>query len=196
VNHYIDVDVQPDPDFPATQLMSALYGRLHRALAGEGTTEVGVSFPQMFERLGSNPRHQEHLLGCCMRLHGTSAALATLLASDWLKGMRDHVDMTPMHPVPAQATHRKVYRVQTKSSPERLRRRFMRRHNVSEQEARARIPDDMAPRYASWPSVDLRSSSTGQSFKLFIAHGPEQPEPEAGSFSAYGLSQGSTIPWF
>ena len=195
MNHYVDVDVRPDPDFPATQLMSALYGRLHRALASAGTTEVGVSFPQMFEKLGGNPRHPGQHLGCRMRLHGTSAALTTLLASDWLKGMRDHVDMAPMRCVPTQATHRKVYRVQTKSSPERLRRRFMRRHNVSEQEAQARIPDDVA-RYARWPSVDLRSVSTSQSFKLFIAHGPEQPEPEVGSFSAYGLSQGSTIPWF
>ena len=187
MNHYVDIDVRPDPDFPATQLMSALYGRLHRALAGAGSTEVGVSFPQM----GSDARH----LGCRLRLHGTSEALATLLASDWIKGMRDHVDMTPVQPVPAQITHRKVYRVQTKSSPERLRRRFMRRHNVSEQEAQARIPDDVA-RYARWPSVDLRSASTSKNFKLFIAHGPEQTEPQAGSFSAYGLSQGSTIPWF
>lgn len=187
MNHYVDVDVRPDADFPATQLMSALYGRLHRALVSAGTKELGVSFPQT----GSDPRH----LGCRMRLHGTSAALAALLASDWLKGMRDHVDMTPVLPVPAQATHRKVYRVQTKSSPERLRRRFMRRHGGSQEEAQARIPDDVA-RFARWPSVDLRSASTGQSFKLFIAHGPEQPEPEAGSFSAYGLSQGSTIPWF
>ncbi len=191
MNHYVDVDVRPDPDFPATQLMSALYGRLHRALASAGKTELGVSFPQVFEKWGTDPRH----LGCRMRLHGTHDALAALLASDWLKGMRDHVDMTPVQPVPAQATHRKVYRVQTKSSPERLRRRFMRRHGASEQEAQARIPDDVA-RYARWPSVDLRSASTGHSFKLFIAHGPEQREPEAGSFSAYGLSQGSTIPWF
>lgn len=195
MNHYVDVNVRPDPDFPATQLMSALYGRLHRALVSASTTDVGVSFPQLLERSGSAPRHLGQQLGACMRLHGTSAALAALLSSDWLKGMRDHVDITPVQPVPAQATHRQVYRVQTKSSPERLRRRLMRRHGVSEQEAQARIPDDVA-RYARWPSVDLRSSSTGQSFKLFIAHGPEQSKPSVGSFSAYGLSQGSTIPWF
>ena len=195
MNHYVDVNVRPDPDFPATQLMSALYGRLHRALASADTTDVGVSFPQVFEVSGGTPHRLGQQLGVCMRLHGSNTALANLLLSDWLKGMRDHVDITPVQPVPAQATHREVRRVQTKSSPERLRRRFMRRHNVSEQEAQARIPDGVA-RYARWPSVDLRSSSTGQSFKLFIAHGPEQPEPKAGSFSTYGLSKGSTIPWF
>ena len=32
MDHYVDIDVRTDPEFPAHQLMSALYAKLHRAL--------------------------------------------------------------------------------------------------------------------------------------------------------------------
>jgi len=189
MDHYVDIDVQPDPEFPAHQLMSALYAKLHRALvlrqgAGAG---IGVSFPG-FDAQGT-------YLGTRLRLHGTLAALAELLESDWLTGMRDHVALTPPRPVPPDTGHRLVKRVQVKSSPERLRRRLMRRHGFDEREACERIPDKLAQR-TNLPFVALRSMSTGQPFMLFIEHGPVQPGAVAGGFNAYGLSQGATIPWF
>ena len=94
MDHYVDIDVQPDPEFPAHQLMSALYAKLHRALVtrqGVGAG-IGVSFP------GFDP--QGTYLGTRLRLHGTLDALAELLESDWLTGMRDHVALTPPRPVP------------------------------------------------------------------------------------------------
>lgn len=187
MDHYVDIDVQPDPEFAAHQLMSALYAKLHRALAAQASTGIGVSFPG----LDSKAPH----LGTRLRLHGSRADLSALLAVDWLAGMRDHVALMPPTPVLATAQHRTVRRVQVKSSPERLRRRLMRRHAVDEQEARQRIPDDAA-RLAQLPFVQLRSTSTGQNFRLFIEHGPLQPSVLSGTFNAYGLSQQATIPWF
>jgi CRISPR-associated endonuclease Csy4 len=32
--HYLDIQVQPDPEFPAAHLMNALFAKLHRALVG------------------------------------------------------------------------------------------------------------------------------------------------------------------
>ena len=121
--------------------------------------------------------------------------LRALLASDWLAGMRDYVVLTLPTPIPDNAQHRSVRRVQVKSSPERLRRRLMRRHDIDEQTARQRIPDDSA-RFTQLPFLQLRSTSTGQTFRLFIEHGPIQPNAVSGDFNAYGLSQGATIPWF
>lgn len=187
MDHYVDIDVQPDPEFPANQLMSALYAKLHRALVARQGAGIGVSFPG-FASEGT-------YLGMRLRLHGTLAALAELLASDWLTGMRDHVALTPPQPVPPNAQHRAVERVQVKSSPERLRRRQMRRHGFDEQQARERIPDKFVQR-TNLPFVQLRSTSTGQPFRLFIEHGPLQAGAVAGSFNTYGLSQGATIPWF
>lgn len=189
--HHIDMRVRPDEDFPASQLMGALCIRLHRALVAHGAGDIGVSFPD----------HSGQRLGNCLRLHGSQQALVALMAQDWLKGMRDHLDHTPATPVPPQARHRQVTRVQTKSSPERLRRRLikrlMQRDSLTEAEATQRIPD-IAARLAALPSVFVRSSSTGQAFRLFIQHGPLTDQPTAaGTFNAYGLSQGgASVPWF
>ena len=187
MDHYVDIEVRPDPEFPAHQLMSALYAKLHRALVAQACTRIGVSFPGV--------ESQAPYLGTRLRLHGSLAALSALLESGWLMGMRDHVVLTPAMQVPFTARHRAVKRVQVKSSPERLRRRLMRRHAIDEQQARDRVPDESA-RFSHLPFVQLRSTSTGQTFRLFIEHGPMQPDAVPGNFNAYGLSQGPTIPWF
>ena len=187
MNYYVDIDVRPDPDFSVHHLMAALYGRLHRALAAMDVVTVGVSFPA-YDAASSH-------VGSRMRLHGTFEALTTLFAGDWLMGVRDHVDVTKPCLVPEGVQHRKVFRVQTRSSPERLRRRLMRRHDIDEPTALTLIPDALA-RYASLPYVQLRSSSTGQTFRLFIDHGPLQAQSESGGLSSYGLSLGATVPWF
>jgi CRISPR-associated endonuclease Csy4 len=187
MDHYVDIDVRPDPEFPAHQLMSALYAKLHRAFVARQGAGIGVSFP------GFDP--EGTYLGTRLRLHGSLTALDGLLESDWLTGMRDHVAMTPPRPVPPAAQHRVVKRVQVKSNPERLRRRLMRRHGLDEREACERIPDKLA-QLTCLPFMQLRSTSTSQSFMLFIEHGPLQPGAAAGGFNAYGLSQGATIPWF
>ena len=188
MDHYVDIDLQPDPEFPAHQLMSALYAKLHRALVAQASTGIGVSFP------GFNYA-KATCLGTRLRLHGSQPDLSLLLASDWLMGMRDHVALTPEQPVPGVVQHRAARRVQVKSSPERQRRRLMRRHGIDEQSARQRIPDEAA-QLAHMPYVQLRSTSTGQCFRLFIHHGPVQPGAVRGDFNSYGLSQGATIPWF
>jgi CRISPR-associated endonuclease Csy4 len=155
MDHYVDIEVQPDPEFPANQLMSALYAKLHRALVAQGCNRIGASFPTV----GVGAPH----LGTCLRLHGDLAALSTLLASDWLTGMRDHVALTIPIRVPGGAQYRIVKRVQVKSSPERLRRRLMRRQDLNEQEALKRLPDESA-HFTNLPFVQLRSTSSLSDF--------------------------------
>jgi len=187
MDHHIDINIRPDPEFPAHQLMSALYAKLHRVLVAQNSTGIGVSFPGF----GLRAPH----LGTRLRLHGNLAALSALMAHNWLAGMRDHVTLTPPTRVPETAKHCGVRRVQVKSSPERLRRRLMRRHDMDLQEAQQRIPDRVA-RLSKLPYVQLRSTSTGQSFRLFIDHEPAQSHAIEGDFNAFGLSQVATIPWF
>lgn len=187
MDHYVDIDLRPDPEFPPNQLLAALYAKLHRALVAQGSTAIGVSFPG-FDLKAPH-------LGTRMRLHGGLGVLSTLLIGNWLTGMRDHIAVTSPTLVPDNAKHLSVTRVQVKSSPERLRRRLMRRQNINEQQALQRIPDESA-RLARQPFILLRSISTGQTFRLFIEHGPIQSTAVAGDFNAYGLSHGATIPWF
>ncbi|MCW8175567.1 type I-F CRISPR-associated endoribonuclease Cas6/Csy4 [Verminephrobacter aporrectodeae] len=185
--HYIDIALRPDPEFSPAHLLNALYAKLHRALVQLGTGDVGVSFP------GLSPRGTH--LGSTLRLHGTEPALQRLQALPWLQGMRDHVQTSEAVSVPAHTQHRTVRRVQAKSNPELLRRRQMRRHGIDSAEALLRIPDQEGQRLAL-PYLSLHSASSGQAFHLFIDHGALMNTPSPGSFSTYGLSTQSTIPWF
>lgn len=187
VDHYLDLKLLPDPEFPAAQLMNALFAKLHRGLHDLRRHDVGVSFPDV--------EHARHGLGARLRLHGSADALARLMASNWLTGMRDHLDIGEVAPVPPQAKHRCVSRVQVDSNPERLRRRLMKRHGLDAEAAQARIPDNAAQRCAL-PFVNLRSHSSGQHFRLFIRHGPQHDTAQPGPFGAYGLSPTATVPWF
>ena len=201
MDHYVDVRLQPDAEFAPAMLMAVLFTKLHKALAAGGHQDIGVSFPQIdagdaaparASRTGAHPRYA---LGQVMRLHGTSQALHKLLAADWLTGMRDHVACGAVLAVPTDSRHRVVSRVQAKSSPERLRRRQMRRHGLTAEQAQERVPDSAAETL-NLPFLTLRSQSTGQTFRLFIRPGPLLDTAVLGEFGAYGLSTQTTVPWF
>lgn len=187
MDHYLDLHLLPDPEFPATQLMSALLAKLHRALHDLRRDDIGISFPGVDGKTAG--------LGGHLRLHGSAEALDTLMALNWLTGMRDHLTMSDLLGVPAAARYRCVSRVQVDSNPERARRRLIKRHGISEAEARERIPDEAAKR-CKLPFAQLRSRTTGQHFRLFIQHGALMEKPQPGNFNGYGLSSTATVPWF
>jgi len=189
MNHYLDIRLRPDPEFPAPLLMGALYSKLHRVLTELRPDDIGTSLPE--HRTGVRARTPGQLL----RLHGASDRLEQLLATNWLKGMRELIDLGSITPVPIETKHRVVRRRQFKTNANRLRRRRMRRHNEDEQTVVERIPDSIE-RKVSLPYVQMRSGSTGQRFSLFIEHGPPRDAPIGGSFNSYGLSDTATVPWF
>ncbi len=185
-SHYLQIRLRDDPDITTSQIMNALYAKLHRALVQWGNGQIGVSFP------GAQPQN----LGGTMRLHGQGEALHRLVVQPWLQGLSDLVQVDTIQSAPADTRHRCVYRVQAKSGVERLRRRAIKRHGINEQTAQERIPDSIGERL-NLPFVQLGSQSTGQPrFYLFIAHGPLQDESKTGVFSSYGLSREGTVPWF
>lgn len=202
MDHYVDVRLQPDAEFAPAMLMAALFTKLHKALVVGAHQDIGASFPQVQmpadaasgkpSRTGDQPPYR---LGLVLRLHGSTVAFAALMASDWLRGIRDHVLCSPVQVVPAANGYRTVSRVQAKSNPERLRRRQMRRHGLTADQAYHRAPDGAAE-MLDLPFLVLRSQSTGQNFRLFIRHSSVQAEPVSGAFGTYGLSPVTTVPWF
>ena len=187
MSHYLDIHLLPDPDLPAHVLLSALYAKLHRALVDLQTGEIGITFPAY----QSSPPS----LGDRLRLVGPASALDELISSSRLGGMRDHLRREPVAVVPATAEHRRLCRLQAKGNPARLRRRQMKRHGLTEEEALARVPDT-AVELLRLPFLQVRSASTGQAFRLFLKLGAPQPEVSEGRFNAHGLSSSRTVPWF
>jgi CRISPR-associated endonuclease Csy4 len=186
MHHYLDIHLRLDPEFPAHQLMAALFAKLHRVLAQHQTHAIGVSFPG-YEAPGT--------LGRTLRLFGPAADLTALMARPWLPGVQDHVTLGGITPVPTTASHRRLQRVQAKSNPERLMRRQMRRHGLSEEEGRTAYEGAKA-QLLPLPFVVMASASTGQTFKLFLKLGPPEAQSQPGMFNAYGLSPTATVPWF
>jgi CRISPR-associated endonuclease Csy4 len=187
MDHYVDLILLPNPEITQAHLMGALFNKLHIALVARRSENIGVSFPAV----QSSPVW----LGDCLRLHSDQTTLAELMALNWLAGVRDHVHATAVLAVPSNASFRVVSRVQAKSNPERLRRRQIRRHGLSPDEALSRVPDTATERL-HLPFVQLRSQTTTQSFRLFIRHGALLETTTVGTFGAYGLSATATIPWF
>jgi CRISPR-associated endonuclease Csy4 len=188
--HYIDITLLPDPEFSHAHLMGALVAKLHRALVLGQTQDIGVSYPKHVVQPAT-----QRTLGSVLRLHGTAVALDRLMAQDWLKGMRDHTQVSAVLAVPITAQHRTVRRRQFKTNVDRLRRRRMQRKGETAEQAAAAIPDGVERR-PDLPFVQLRSSSTGQPFCLCIEHGPLLPQQVQGCFNAYGLGSEATVPWF
>ncbi len=203
MDHYLEIQLLPDPEFVPTVLMNALFAKLHRVLAELGSHAIGLSFPdvQHADRdvTGSATQKakagQQPALGGRLRLHGMAEDLQRLMSLNWLIGMRDHITINGPNPVPANVGYRIVRRIQAKSSPERLRRRQMKRKGITEEEARRSIPDSVAEQL-KLPFVTIKSRSTGQEFRLFIDHQDVVNEPVNGEFSSYGLSSTATVPWF
>ena len=103
--------------------------------------------------------------------------------------------MKIVQPIPTNVSYRNVKRAQSKSNSARLRRRSVAKGWLSEEEAKRKIPDNNN-KYLKLPFVKVKSSSSGQQFRLFIDHGSILEEKTIGTFNAYGLSSSATIPWF
>jgi CRISPR-associated endonuclease Csy4 len=185
--HYVDLSVVPDAETGPSTMFGALYDRLHRHLARHRIERIGVSFP----RYCTNPR----TIGTTLRLHGSRVDLEQLMVADWLGGVRDHVRYSAVIAVPESTQHRCIRRRQFKSGIDRLRRRRMKRHGETAEQAALALPESAVEK-PNLPYVHLRSLTTGQSFCLFIALGPLLPGAVEGPFNTYGLSETSTIPWF
>lgn len=185
--HYLDLKILPDPETGSAELLGALFTRLHQAFVHFKVNSIGVSFPQY----STNPM----AIGNLLRLHGTETTLAQFMKQDWMKGVRDHVDVSAVAPAPDNAQHRTLKRKQFKTNVERLRRRRMRRKGETAEQAAAKIPASVE-RKANLPFVHIKSGSSGHKFVLHLELGLPQPHATIGTFNTYGLSRTTTIPWF
>lgn len=186
MNQYIEFRILPDPDFSSSIIMNLLYNKLHKALVQVGSTDIGVSFPDY--------DNKKNLLGERLRLHSNDVHLKNLIAMLPLSALHDHLRVGTVQEVPKRISYVTVKRVQCKSSADRIRRRQIRRHQLSDEEALTRIPDSVQ-KQLNLPYVTLKSDSSGQSFRLFISQ-QIAAHLITGTFNAYALSNEATLPMF
>ena len=183
MDHYIDVQVVPDPEFTDTVLMSALFAKLHRALVACNSANIGVSFP----------RHSK-TLGQLLRLHGSKQDLAQLDDIKWRQGFTDYSRSTAILSVPTSVKHRSVRRVQGKSVYNK-RKRSVGKGWLTYEEAKKKIPEGQE-KELKLPYAQIRSASTNSVMRVYVEHGPLVEEGILGGFSSYGLSATATVPWW
>lgn len=209
---YLEITLLPNPEVGLNFLWSKVFQQLHLGLVEAQDTEkrvpVGVGFPKY------RVEDKRVSLGDKCRLFAEDeSTLQRFNAPQRLARLSDYVHCTGVRPVPDKLLGYAVYRrAQPKTNPERLARRYARRHGLDlatalsmTVEVRAAAEGEAYPlafRYCDMlkpsvalPFIRLQSLSGGQTFCLWIAK-TAATAPMAGGFSAYGLSSVATVPEF
>ena len=183
MTHYFDIRLLPDTEIPSTVLMNAIYTKLHKVLFDLTSSNIGVSFPKYKKTLGNG-----------LRIHGEKSVLNDLQGLDWIGGMKGYCQIGDIVPVPTNAKHRTVSRIQTTMSQSKLNR-LLKRGSITEDEAKS-YKTKMLTRGLDNPYLELQSGSNGQRHRRYIEFGPLLDNPVEGNFDQFGLSKTATIPWF
>jgi CRISPR-associated endonuclease Csy4 len=183
MNYYMDIKLFPDAEIPATVLMNAAYTKLHKALCGLGSTNIGVSFPK-----------HKVTLGNVLRLHGDQHDLVALQQQNWLGGMSGYCSLSEVLPVPYGVQFRKVRRKQANMTQSKLNR-LLKRGSITADEAKQYMAKMFIKGLVN-PYLELQSGSNGHKHRRYIEFGGLQTNSVAGQFDQFGLSKTATVPWF
>ena len=91
MDHYIDIQIQPDDEMRENVLLNKVYSKLHKTLFSLKSNDIGVSFPEFRVKLG-----------CTLRLHSTAARLTELQQLNWLGGLSGYCKITAIQSIPRQ----------------------------------------------------------------------------------------------
>ena len=196
LRYYQQIDIYDDGEISPGFVWSRLFGLLHPRLVGlkddEGLTPVGLSFPGYGK--------ERFPLGTSLRLFAPDKeTLESLQTETLLEDYGDYLRVDSVREVPKTEKYARFYRQQFKNTnPERLARRYAKRHNISFEEALKhyqKLDTEAVVKANKLPYIHLQSASTGQRHRLFIAK-ETVGEVVAGRFNTYGLSKTATIPCF
>lgn len=209
---YLEITLLPNPEVGLNFLWSKVFQQLHlsfvEAQNAEKRVPIGIGFPKY--RVGD----KSFGLGAKCRLFAEDlATLDRYVAAQRLVRLSDYVHCTGIRPVPDKLLGYAIYRRRhPKTNPERLARRYARRHGLDlehafsttvklrEQASNTAYPKsfrycDMLKPSVALPFIRLQSLSGGQTFCLWIDK-IQATVPMAGGFNAYGLSSVATVPEF
>lgn len=188
--YYQEVQLHEEEDIAIPFLWEKLFERLHHAFV-KRTKEnenrsYGVSFPE----------YRQKFMGSQLRIFGEKEDLEILDIKGVLRNMTDYIHIGGIRPVPErQIKGYAVYqRYQPDSTVERKARRYIKRHEGITYEEACHLLTQKE-RKNGCPYIKMHSTSTGQSFSLFIEK-KEKEENYKGNYNTYGLSHERTVPEF
>lgn len=183
MDHYIDIKIKPDAEMRGNVLMNKVYSKFHKALSTLNLTDIAVSFPK-----------HKVLLGNILRIHGSKDRINELQNLNWIGGLKEYCQLTPIQPLPDNLLHRNISRKQANMTQSKLNR-LIRRDSISPAEVK-NYKAKMFNQSLDDAYLELESSSNGQKHRRYLRFGELQSEPTAGMFDQFGLSKQATVPWF
>ena len=215
MKHYIEITLIDNADINLFSLWSKVFQQIHLGLVeiqdDQGQAPIGLSFPEYV--IGE----KYSVLGSKLRLFANDeAGLKQFDTAKWLARLSDYVHCTSIRPVPEKIIGYALYqREQPKTNPDRLARRYAKRHGVDFDTALNGLVDlkstkkplnsdykmqfrycEMTKKKISSPFIRLKSMSSEQVFCLWIKKILVDTQSSATYFSSYGLSSISTVPEF
>jgi len=191
MKYYRDITLQGDTEISLGFIWQKIYTQMHIMLVehqeNEKMSKIGFAFPHYMENFP---------LGNKLRLFASTAdELEVLKLQGRLKKFLDYISLSEIQKVPTDIKGYATFsRKQFKSNPDRLARRYAKRHNITVEQASS-IYKNMEAKETKLPFVMLKSSSSNQHLKLFIERASSDIEIK-GLFNTYGLSKTSTVPVF
>lgn len=191
MKYYRDITLQGDTEISLGFIWQKIYTQMHIMLVEyqkhEKMSKIGFAFPHYME---------EFPLGNVLRLFASTVdELEVLNLQERLKNFSDYVTLSDITKVPTDIEGYVTFsRKQFKSNPERLARRYAKRHDITLEEALG-VYKNMEAQETKLPFVMLKSNSSKQHMKLFIERCTSDVEVK-GLFNTYGLSKTSTVPVF
>jgi CRISPR-associated endonuclease Csy4 len=192
MKYFIELTLLPNLEIPLHFIWLKLYQQIHLALAEnkseDNATSIGVAFPG-YDAV-------KFSLGTKLRLFAENEQLLTQMQCEkWLNRLSDYVHVSSIKPVPEKVTGHACFKhIKLKGNKEKLARRWAKRKGETLQQALAHYADYEEPQ-SKLPFINMTSQTNGQNFRLFIEKQVKE-QPQAGSFSCYGLSNTTTVPVF
>lgn len=183
MNYYFDIKLRPESKMRENVLLNKTFTLFHKELFDLGSRSIGVSFPNYRVKLGD-----------IIRVHGIQEDLEQLDSKNWIEELAAYCSKSPITHIPENVKYRTISRKQANMSQAKLRRLIKRGHITPEDAKEYKAK--MFAQGLDNPYLELRSSSSGQNYRLFIAFGNLTDTPSIGEFNKFGLSKSATIPWF
>lgn len=194
VQYYQEITILPNAELSVYDVWSKVFSQVHIKLAAaqnnEARGKIGVSFPKYENNA------EKVWLGDTLRIFAENIDELTLLELDnALRRYKDYVKIKQPRMIPKRTVSGyAVYsRYRFESSRSQKARRYAKRHNISYDEAERLFPNNARGKQP--PYIQLKSSTNGNSFRLYITKVLKDEECKNG-FSAYGLDNLSTVPEF